>query len=49
MRTPDVKQLDKKEEEIADILISLGMSRAVAMALSYLQGVNKATSADLQN
>ncbi|MDW7726879.1 MAG: hypothetical protein SCH70_07155 [Candidatus Methanoperedens sp.] len=44
-----MKQLDKNEEEIADILISLGMSRPAATALSYLQGVNKATSADLQN
>ncbi len=33
MKTLKVKQLDEKEEEIADELISLGMSRNTAMTL----------------
>ena len=31
MKALKIKQLDEKDEEIADILISLGMSRSVAM------------------
>ena len=42
------KQFDEKDEEIADILMALGMSRNVAMALSYLQNTNAATSVDLE-
>ncbi|KCZ70302.1 putative transcriptional regulator [Candidatus Methanoperedens nitroreducens] len=48
MITTTVKQLNKKEEEIADTLISLGISRPVAMALGYLQGVNEATAIELE-
>jgi predicted transcriptional regulator len=48
MKTLNVKQLDKKDEEIADALISLGVSRNVAMTLSYLQNMNAATSVDLE-
>jgi predicted transcriptional regulator len=33
MKTIKMKQLEKKEEEIVDGLISLGMSRNVAMML----------------
>ncbi len=48
MKTLKMDQLDEKDEEIADALISLGISRNVAMALSYLQNMNSATSVDLE-
>ncbi|MDP2767621.1 MAG: transcriptional regulator protein, partial [Candidatus Methanoperedens sp.] len=48
MKTFDVKQLDDKDEEIADALISLGMNRYVARTLAYLQQVNEATSVELE-
>ncbi|WAM22509.1 MAG: transcriptional regulator protein (plasmid) [Candidatus Methanoperedens sp.] len=43
-----IKQLDEKDEEIADALISLGMNRSVAMTLAYMQNTNSATSLDLE-
>lgn len=48
MKTQKIKQLDEKEEEIADILMSLGMNRNVAISISYLQNINSATSIDLE-
>ncbi len=48
MKTSKVKQLDEKDEEIADALISLGMSRNVAMTLAYMQNANSATSVELE-
>src|SRR3990170_8479482 len=48
MKAIDVKQLDEKDEEIADALISLGMSRNAAMTLAYMQIANSATSLDLE-
>jgi predicted transcriptional regulator len=48
MKAFKMKQLDEKEEEIADTLISLGMSRNAAMTLAYLQNSNAATSLDLE-
>ncbi len=48
MKTLKIDQLDEKDEEIADVLISLGMSRNVAIALSYLQNKNGARSVDLE-
>ena len=48
MKTLNIKQLDEKEEEIADALIAIGMSRNVARTLSYLQNVEKATSVELE-
>ena len=48
MKILKMKQLDEKEEEIADALISLGMSRNVAMTLAYMQNTNSATSLDLE-
>ena len=48
MKTLKMKQLDEKDEEIADALISLGMSRTFARILSYLQGSNEATSVELE-
>jgi len=48
MKTQKIDQFDEKDEEIADALISLGMSRNVAMALSYLQNTNAARSVDLE-
>jgi predicted transcriptional regulator len=48
MKTLTIKQLDKKDEEIASTLISLGMSRYVARTLSYLQDGNEITSIELE-
>ncbi len=48
MKTHDVKQLDEKDEEIAEALISLGMSRYVGRTLAYLQNVNESTSVELE-
>jgi predicted transcriptional regulator len=48
MKTLTVKQLDEKDEEIAEALISLGMSRNVAMTLAYMQNTNSATTIDLE-
>lgn len=48
MKILKMKQLDEKDEEIADTLISLGMSRNAAMTLAYMQSANSATSLDLE-
>jgi predicted transcriptional regulator len=48
MKASKIKQLDEKDEEIADALISLGMSRNVAMTLAYMQNANSATSVELE-
>ncbi len=48
MKTLVMKQLDEKEEEIANILSSLGMSRTVARTLAYLQNVDETTSAEIE-
>ncbi|VVB88231.1 MarR family protein [uncultured archaeon] len=48
MKTLIMKQLDEKNEEITDTLISLGMSRPVARILSYLQTEDEVTSVDLE-
>ncbi len=48
MKAIKVKQLDEKDEEIADALISLGMSRNVALTLAYMQNANSATSVELE-
>jgi predicted transcriptional regulator len=48
MKTLKMKQLDEKDEEIADALISLGMSRNAALALAYMQNANSATSLELE-
>lgn len=48
MKAFDVKQLDEKDVEVADALISLGVSRYVARTLSYLQNVDEATSFELE-
>jgi predicted transcriptional regulator len=48
MKTLNIKQFDEKEEEIADALISLGMSRNAAMTLAYMQNTNSATSIELE-
>ncbi len=44
MKTFDVRQLDEKDDEIADTLISLGISRNEARMLTYLQNLGEATS-----
>ncbi len=48
MKSLTIRQLDEKDEEIADALISLGISRNVARILSYLQNKNEVTSVDLE-
>ncbi len=48
MKTLNIKQLDEKDEEIADALISLGLGRNAAMTLAYMQNANSATSLDLE-
>lgn len=35
MKKSDIKQFDEKDEEIANSLISLGMSRNAALTLAY--------------
>jgi predicted transcriptional regulator len=48
MKSFNIKHFDEKEEEIADALISLGISRNVAMTLAYMQNTNSATSIELE-
>ena len=48
MKALQIKQLDKKDTIIAEALISLGMNKNVALALTYLQNMNAATSMDLE-
>jgi predicted transcriptional regulator len=48
MKSLTVRQLDEKDEEIADALISLGMSRNVARILSFLQNKKEVTSVELE-
>ncbi len=48
MKAIDVKQLDEKDKEIADALISLGISRNAAIILAYLQNMKSAKSVDLE-
>ncbi len=48
MKSLTIRQLDKKDEEIADDLISLGMSRPIARVLSYLKHVNESTTMDIE-
>ncbi|MGB8216254.1 MAG: transcriptional regulator protein [Candidatus Methanoperedens sp.] len=48
MKKLDINQLDDSDEEIAEILISSGMSRPVARTLTYLKKVDTATSIDLE-
>ncbi len=43
-----IKQIDEKNEEIADTLIYLGMSRPIARVLSYLKNGNEVTSVELE-
>ena len=42
------KQFDEKDEEIADVLTSLGLSRPLAKTLSYLKDLKEATSTELE-
>ncbi len=48
MKALEIKQLDEKNEEIADVLISLGMGRPIARVLSYLKNGNDVTSVELE-
>ncbi len=48
MRFLALKQLDEQHEQIAEALISLGMTRPVARILSYFQNGNEVTSMELE-
>ncbi len=48
MKSTVRKQLDEKGEQIADVLISLGLNRSTAKTLSYLQNSKEVTSVDLE-
>jgi predicted transcriptional regulator len=48
METLNIKRFDEKHKEIADALISLGMSRNAAMTLAYMQNANSATAIELE-
>ena len=48
MKTLKINQFDKKDEEIVDALISLGMSKPAARMLAYIQQVNEAKSTELE-
>ena len=47
MKKLDIKQLDKKDEEIVEALISLGLGRPVGRTLVYLNNGDEATSVAL--
>lgn len=48
MKKLDIKQLDEREVEIADALISLGLGRPVARTLAYLNNGDEKTSNELE-
>ncbi len=48
MKAITVKQLDKKDEEVAGDLFSLGMSRPAAMTLTYLLNADEAMSSEIE-
>jgi len=48
MKKLNINQLDEKEEEIADALMSLGLRRAVARTLAFLNNGEEATSIALE-
>jgi len=48
MKKLDINQLYENDEELAEILISSGLSRPVARTLAYLQKVETATSIELE-
>ncbi|KCZ71000.1 putative transcriptional regulator [Candidatus Methanoperedens nitroreducens] len=48
MKTITIKQFNEKNEEIADMLMYLGMRRPIARILSYLKHVDEATSTELE-
>ncbi len=48
MKAIGIRQLDRKDEKIAEALISIGMSRPVARTLSYLQHTKETTSVELE-
>ncbi len=43
-----MRQIDEKNEEISDVLISLGMRRPIARVLSYLKNGNEVTTIELE-
>ncbi len=43
-----MRQIDEKNEEISDVLISLGMRRPIARVLSYLKNGNEVSTIELE-
>jgi predicted transcriptional regulator len=48
MKKQNINQFDIKEEEIAEALVSLGLGRAVARTLAFLNDGEEATSVALE-
>jgi predicted transcriptional regulator len=48
MKNLKINQFDTKDEEIVEVLISLGMGRPAARMLAYIQQVNEAKSIELE-
>ena len=48
MKALQIKQLEEKDTIIAETLVSLGLNKNIALALTYLQNTNAATSTDLE-
>ena len=48
MKKLTINQLDEKQEQIADALISLGLKRTVARTLAYVNNGNEVTSVVLE-
>ncbi len=48
MKALQIKQLEEKDTIIAETLVTLGMNKNIALALTYLQNMNEATSTDLE-
>jgi predicted transcriptional regulator len=48
MKNLKINQFDKKDEEIVDALISLGMTKPAARMLAFIQQMNEATSVELE-
>lgn len=49
MKKLNINQFDEKEEEIADILISLGLGRSIARTLAFLNNGEEATTVALEH
>jgi predicted transcriptional regulator len=48
MRSDKVKYFTPKEEELAELLMGIGIKRNVSKVLVYLAGIDEATSRDIE-